>query len=215
MRRVDVIKRYAKIALAAGEHVVVSGDTFGQIAVDNEVTESALMAANPGVVPASLGLGQRLSLPDPIAPEPVAPDPSYADDLVISVLMAEARSVGGAGMRNVYTVIMNRSEFTGDSMYTLVTDRHEFSCLNGYSAPYSDFISKYKEMTDEWDVARSIFDSGRKSSGRLSTATHYYSGTTAPYWAIPAGNSCWVELGSDGGHTFGEGGRPYGDCMPT
>ena len=49
---------------AAGtEYVVVKGDTLGKIAKKNGVTLKALEAANPGVEPTKLKVGQKLTIP--------------------------------------------------------------------------------------------------------------------------------------------------------
>ncbi len=48
---------------AGSEYVVVKGDTLGKIAKKNGVTLKALEAANPGVVPTKVKLGQKLTLP--------------------------------------------------------------------------------------------------------------------------------------------------------
>jgi len=45
------------------EYVVVKGDTLGKIAKKNGVTLSALKAANPGVEPTKLKVGQKLTIP--------------------------------------------------------------------------------------------------------------------------------------------------------
>jgi LysM repeat protein len=45
------------------EYVVVHGDTLGKIAKSHGVTLAALNAANPGVVPARLKIGQKLTIP--------------------------------------------------------------------------------------------------------------------------------------------------------
>jgi LysM repeat protein len=45
------------------EYVVVHGDTLGKIAKRNGLTLKALEAANPGVEPAKLKVGQKLSIP--------------------------------------------------------------------------------------------------------------------------------------------------------
>jgi LysM repeat protein len=49
--------------LATTEYVVVKGDTLGKIAKKNGVTLKALKAANPGVVPTKLKVGQKISIP--------------------------------------------------------------------------------------------------------------------------------------------------------
>ncbi len=48
---------------ATTEYVVVKGDTLGKIARKNGVTLKALEAANPGVVPTKLKVGQKISIP--------------------------------------------------------------------------------------------------------------------------------------------------------
>jgi LysM repeat protein len=45
------------------EYVIVKGDTLAKIAKKNGVTLKALEAANPGVVPTKLKVGQKLTLP--------------------------------------------------------------------------------------------------------------------------------------------------------
>lgn len=52
------------VAPAAGsEYTVVKGDTLAVIAKKNNVTLKALQAANPGVVPTRLKIGQKLVIP--------------------------------------------------------------------------------------------------------------------------------------------------------
>jgi LysM repeat protein len=49
---------------AAGlEYVIVQGDTLGKIAKKNGVTLKAIEAANPGVIPTKLRVGQKISIP--------------------------------------------------------------------------------------------------------------------------------------------------------
>ena len=51
-------------ASAAGsEYVVVKGDSPAKIAKKNGVTTKALLAANPGLVPTKLKIGQKLTIP--------------------------------------------------------------------------------------------------------------------------------------------------------
>jgi LysM repeat protein len=49
--------------VAGTEYVVVKGDTLGKIAKNRGVTLNALKAANPGVEPTKLKVGQKLSVP--------------------------------------------------------------------------------------------------------------------------------------------------------
>jgi LysM repeat protein len=48
---------------AGAEYVVVKGDTLDKIAKNNHVTVKAIEAANPGVVPTKLKIGQKLVIP--------------------------------------------------------------------------------------------------------------------------------------------------------
>ena len=50
-------------APSGAEYVVVHGDTLAKIAKKNGVTLSALKAANPGVEPTKLKVGQKLTIP--------------------------------------------------------------------------------------------------------------------------------------------------------
>ena len=49
--------------VANSEYIVVQGDTLGKIAKRNGVSVKALEAANPGVVPTKLKVGQKLVIP--------------------------------------------------------------------------------------------------------------------------------------------------------
>ncbi|MGB8369203.1 MAG: LysM peptidoglycan-binding domain-containing protein [Limisphaerales bacterium] len=51
------------VAPSGAEYVIVHGDTLGKIAKKNGVTLSALKAANPGVEPTKLKVGQKLTIP--------------------------------------------------------------------------------------------------------------------------------------------------------
>jgi hypothetical protein len=59
-----VIPPIEPVAPAAGsEYVVVKGDSLAKIAKKSGVTLKALQAANPGVIPTKLKIGQKLVLP--------------------------------------------------------------------------------------------------------------------------------------------------------
>jgi LysM repeat protein len=54
----------APVPEAAGtEYVVIKGDSFAKIAKKNGVSVKAIQAANPGVAPAKLKVGQKISIP--------------------------------------------------------------------------------------------------------------------------------------------------------
>ena len=55
------------VETAGTEYVVVKGDILATIAKKNGVTLKALEAANPGVVPTKLKVGQKLQIPAPTA----------------------------------------------------------------------------------------------------------------------------------------------------
>jgi LysM repeat protein len=60
------------VETAGTEYIIVKGDTLGKIAKKNGVSLKALEAANPGVVPTKLKVGQKLSLPAGGAVAPAA-----------------------------------------------------------------------------------------------------------------------------------------------
>ena len=78
------------VAAAGSEYVVVKGDSLAKIAKKSGVTLKALQAANPGVVPTKLKVGQKLTIP--------AGGKTLADATAPSV--AAAGDTGGA----TYTV---------------------------------------------------------------------------------------------------------------
>jgi len=47
---------------AAQYHTIVSGDTFQQLALDNNTTVDELVRLNPGVDPAALTVGQKIRI---------------------------------------------------------------------------------------------------------------------------------------------------------
>jgi LysM repeat protein len=67
------------VETATTEYVVVKNDTLGKIAKKNNVSLKALEAANPGVVPTKLKVGQKLSLPAPNAVASSAAATTMAD----------------------------------------------------------------------------------------------------------------------------------------
>jgi LysM repeat protein len=67
------------VETAGAEYVVVKGDTLGKIAKKNSVSLKALEAANPGVVPTKLKVGQKLSLPAGGAVAPAAASTTMTD----------------------------------------------------------------------------------------------------------------------------------------
>ncbi len=79
---------------AATEYVVVKGDTLSGIAKKTGVTVKAIEAANPGIEPTKLHIGQKLSIPAPTG-NPAAP---------AAAGMAPAGATGGEEM---YTVKSN------------------------------------------------------------------------------------------------------------
>jgi LysM repeat protein len=57
----------APVEPAGSEYVIVKADTLAKIAKKNHVTLKALEAANPGVIPTKLKIGQKLSIPGAMA----------------------------------------------------------------------------------------------------------------------------------------------------
>jgi LysM repeat protein len=58
-----VVVAPAPVEPAGTEYVVVAHDTLGKIAKKNGVSLKALQAANPGVIPTRLKVGQKLTIP--------------------------------------------------------------------------------------------------------------------------------------------------------
>ena len=86
-----VVAPIEPVAPAAGaDYVVVKGDSLAKIAKKNGVTLKALQAANPGVVPTKLKIGQKLSIP--------------AGGSVSSGSVAPTSAVGGDTTTASYTV---------------------------------------------------------------------------------------------------------------
>lgn len=57
---------------SATEHVIVKGDTYGSLAKRYSTTIKAITAANPGVQPSRLKIGQKINIPAPSASAPAA-----------------------------------------------------------------------------------------------------------------------------------------------
>jgi LysM repeat protein len=62
------------------EYVVIKGDSLAKIAKKNGVTLKALEAANPGVVPTKLKVGQKLSVPASTSTPSVGATPASASE---------------------------------------------------------------------------------------------------------------------------------------
>jgi LysM repeat protein len=60
---IEPVAPVAPVAPAGSEYVVVKGDTLAGIAKKHGVTLNAIEAANPGVVPTKLKIGQKLVIP--------------------------------------------------------------------------------------------------------------------------------------------------------
>jgi LysM repeat protein len=86
---------------AAQEYVIVKGDTFESIGKKFSVTTKAIEAANPGVVPTKLKIGQKIQIP---APTPSVSTPSA---------MVPAAADTSAGGEKPYTVK------SGDTLTTI------------------------------------------------------------------------------------------------
>ena len=82
------VEPVAPMAPATSEYTVVKGDTLAGIAKAHGVTLSALQAANPGVVPTRLKIGQKLVIPAPSS---------------TSGTVASSTALGGNG-ETIYTV---------------------------------------------------------------------------------------------------------------
>jgi LysM repeat protein len=78
--------------VAGTEYVVVKGDSFAKIAKKNGVSVKAIEAANPGVEPTKLKVGQKLSIP------------ASAGGAVASAMAGGQASAGSSMGEETYTV---------------------------------------------------------------------------------------------------------------
>jgi len=90
------------------EYVIVKGDSLAKIAKNNHVSLKALEAANPGVVPTKLKVGQKLTIPAGGAVAPVSGGTSAGTE------MTGAPSGGGA------TYVVK----SGDTLTTIAKNHH-------------------------------------------------------------------------------------------
>ena len=87
------VEPVAPAAAAGSEYTVAKGDSLAKIAKKNGVTLKALQAANPGVVPTKLKIGQKLVIP--------AGGKTVAADAASAAAPAAATAVAGG---DTYTV---------------------------------------------------------------------------------------------------------------
>lgn len=145
-------------------------------------------------------------------------------------------------MRNVYTVIHNRSVNgkwnTGPiSMQDIVTERnrnrqgvlvYQFSCWSEDSNMSVDdlqgtFDYWEEERPDRYQEALDIVRSGEVSTEVGESVYYYAPSSYAPNTAQPIpdfadaitrrGTPCWEEIHDDGSHKFGISGRPWNNCV--
>jgi len=131
-----------------------------------------------------------------------APDQDHRA-LLAAVIIAESGGEGRKGMEAVYEVIWQRASLQERSYLAVITQRKQFSCLNGVK--HDDLIkrmSKHKHY--EW-VRKSLLifppltvhtvPNGQKKVNR-NRADHYFAHkVTKPYWSNGKGKVI-------GNHTF-------------
>ena len=131
-----------------------------------------------------------------------APDQDHRA-LLAAVIIAEAGGEGRKGMEAVYEVIWQRASLQERSCLAVITQRKQFSCLNGVK--HDDLIkrmSKHKHY--EW-VRKSLLifppltvhtvPNGQEKVNR-NRADHYFAHkVTKPYWSNGKGKVI-------GNHTF-------------
>ena len=109
------------------------------------------------------------------------PTPSKNVDVVAATLYKEARGEGVTGMEAVNEVINNRSKAKNKDLYTVCTQRKQFSCWNNIT-PTPDVIENIKTADPKlFGVAKKI------ASGELTNHTNgalfYHTLKVHPDWS--------------------------------
>jgi len=109
-------------AAVATDYTIAAGDTFSTIAPKFKVTTRALEAANPGVDPKRLQVGQKIKIPPP------APPASASSG-------GTATPAAGANGETIYTVV------SGDTLTTIAKKYHTTaSAVRSYNSLTTDNI---------------------------------------------------------------------------
>ena len=203
-RYVDAITSYASDMI---RYRVIPGDTLSGIAEKFGFTVREIQAANKmAEKDTAIRAGQLLLIPRPAA-TPV--------DIVAMTLLGEGGTLKGASiMKEVMTVILNRSECRSMSLKDVIMERNQFSYWNDLD-PDTVLYSPMGKEHKLWSVARDIAEN-KKIDPNVGGSTHYYVHRTQqvseskrnykekPSWADkdnPKAN--WEEVYRGSHHTYG------------
>lgn len=103
--------------------------------------------------------------------------------VVASVLLAEASVDGVDGMTAVAEVIRNRADKSNVSMLAVVQKPYAFSSLN--SVDVDELCRKMQQRKDypiALSIARIAYNEPGKLPGLTKGATHFHTISTKPYW---------------------------------
>jgi hypothetical protein len=123
-----------------------------------------------------------------LSPSPTAsalqPQTDYGRKIVAAVLVAEA-ATEGEGMIAVAEVIHNRTVTLGLSPLQVVTQKFQFSCLNGKSTDALLIkMRSHPKFPIALELATLVYFAPEKLPGLAHGATHYHATwIKTPYWA--------------------------------
>ncbi len=109
--------------------------------------------------------------------------PSYETQLVAAVLVAEAGGEGWQGLRAVHETICNRAAQKGWSKTRVVTQKFQYSCLNGTTP--EKLIAKARKH-NVWGAAIKV---AQEKPGEIVKGATHYDNVKAfgkPAWAYHA-----------------------------
>lgn len=98
-------------------------------------------------------------------------------ELSAAILIGEATGEGEIGMRAVWEVINNRAAQKNKSIYSIITQNKQFSCLNNTTP--SSLINKSKNDKN-WSLALKIVNS--PLTNHVKGSNHYHTKQISPYW---------------------------------
>lgn len=101
--------------------------------------------------------------------------------IVAAVLLGEARGEGTAGIDAVARVVITRAAERHQAPVQVVTAPRQFSC---WSSALVDRMRREKRWDYATLLAGRIHTAPHMIPDRTGGATHFYSGSVVPYWAV-------------------------------
>jgi spore germination cell wall hydrolase CwlJ-like protein len=119
----------------------------------------------------------------PIAATATELNPTYGQQIVATVLMAEAGGEGAIGMMAVAEVIRNRAEKARQSPLQIVLKKGQFSCLNNITpeALYQKFY-RMRTYQTALRIAKTCYNTPEKLPNLTKRATFFCHTRNKPYW---------------------------------